>query len=88
MCLCSQLADMWTDSLEPTAYARFLTATIESVTHKDVHTGRVEWRSDRDCLSAYFRKIGSGSEHVETVDRCVWLLAREARTHECTATRV
>ena len=51
-----ELADLWVDSLDAGAYARFLHTIIESITITDEHTGRIEWAPDSKCLENYFER--------------------------------
>lgn len=61
-----QLADLWTDSLEPAAYVTFLNQTLESLTQVSP-SGRVEWASDRQVIHSYFSRVRAGSGGVQAL---------------------
>ena len=50
-----ELADMYTDSIEPRVYVEFLTSTMRDLTRVN-ERGEAHWASDREVLDSYFER--------------------------------
>ena len=72
-----ELADLWTDSLEPQAYVDFLIGTMKIVTRKE--PWGIDWASDR---AVRVRRV---SDPAETAWPCGWHYARWQCYHPTTA---
>ena len=62
-----ELADLWVDSLQPSAYVDFLTNALQSITRTDAK-GNTSWASDRACIEGYLRNRTKGSQNIEAID--------------------
>lgn len=65
-----ELADLWTDSLEPEAYVYFLQTMIGALT-RTAPTGEVEWATDRQVINSHFVMLRGGPEVTSVANLAV-----------------